>query len=133
MGPETKVLIGHSLGSVVAYEAANLINQPLPLLLTLGSPRGLATIIYQRLRPQPPGFPPAVRRWVNVADRDDFIATEPDLRDLFGASVPAGAVFESVAVDNGAEPHNCDFYLGKAQVGRPVGEIFIRTIAASSV
>src|SRR5262249_44270528 len=26
----TKVLIGHSLGSVVAYEAANLIKQPLP-------------------------------------------------------------------------------------------------------
>src|SRR5262249_42563479 len=69
VGPEPKVLIGPSLGSVVAYEAANLINQPLPLLLTLGSPLGLATIIYQRLRPQPPEFPPVVRRWVNVADR----------------------------------------------------------------
>ena len=50
-GPETRVLIGHSLGSVVAYEAAYLINQPLPLLLTLGSPLGLQTIVYQRLRP----------------------------------------------------------------------------------
>jgi hypothetical protein len=132
MGPETKVLIGHSLGSVVAYEAAHLINQSLPLLLTLGSPLGLATIIYERIRPQPPGFPPAVRRWVNVADRDDFVATEPDLKDLFGASVPGGAVFEGgYTVDNGADPHNCDFYLGKAQVGRPVGEIF-STIAGSS-
>jgi hypothetical protein len=67
-GPETKVLIGHSLGSVVAYEAAHLMKQPLHLLLTLGSPLGLQTIIYQRLRPQPPGFPLNVRRWVNVAD-----------------------------------------------------------------
>jgi hypothetical protein len=66
IGPETKVLIGHSLGSVVAYEAAHLIKQPLPLLLTMGSPLGLSTIVYQRLRPQPPGFPSNVRRWVNV-------------------------------------------------------------------
>jgi hypothetical protein len=133
IGPETKVLIGHSLGSVVAYEAANLIKHPLPLLLTMGSPLGLATIVYHRLRPQPPGFPLNVGRWVNVADRDDFIATEPDLKGLFGASVPAGAVFEAgYTVDNGADPHNCDFYLGKAQVGGPVGEIFRSTIAASS-
>lgn len=133
IGPETKVLIGHSLGSVVAYEAANLIKQPLPLLLTMGSPLGLATIVYQRLRPQPPGFPSNVRWWVNVADRDDFIATEPDLEGLFGAGVPAGAVFEAgYTVDNGASPHNCDFYLGKAQVGGPVGEIFRKTVASSS-
>jgi hypothetical protein len=38
IGLETKVLIGHSLGSVIAYEAAHLMKQPLPLLLTLGSP-----------------------------------------------------------------------------------------------
>jgi hypothetical protein len=123
IGPETKVLIGHSLGSVVAYEAAHRMTQPLPLLLTLGSPLGLQTIVYQRLQPRPPGFPPKVRRWVNIADRDDFIAAEPDLKGLFGAGVPAGAVFEGgYTVDNGASPHNSDFYLGKAQVGRPVGE-----------
>jgi surfactin synthase thioesterase subunit len=29
IGPETKVLIGHSLGSVVAYEAAHRMQQPL--------------------------------------------------------------------------------------------------------
>jgi hypothetical protein len=131
IGPETKVLIGHSLGSVVAYEAAHRMSQPLPLLLTLGSPLGLQTIVYQRLRPQPPGFPPQVRRWVNVADRDDFIAAEPDLEGLFDAGVPADAVFEGgYTVDNGASPHNSDFYLGKAQVGGPVGELFRNTVKA---
>lgn len=125
IGPETKVLIGHSLGSVIAYEAAHLTNKPLPLLLTLGSPLGLQTIVYQRLRPQPPGFPPAVRRWVNIADRDDFIAAEPDLEGLFHAGIPASASFEGgYTVDNGADPHNSDFYLGKAQIGREVGEVF---------
>jgi hypothetical protein len=131
--PETKVLIGHSLGSVVAYEAAHLLGGALPLLLTTGSPLGLSTIVYERLRPKPPSFPPKVWRWVNVADRDDFVATEPDLRGLFGAGLPAGAVFEAGhTVDNGASPHNCDFYLGKAQVGRPVGEIFRSNNAACS-
>ena len=125
IGPETKVLIGHSLGSVIAYEAAHLMKQPLPLLLTIGSPLGLQTIIYQRLRPQPPRFPSTVQRWVNVADRDDFIAVEPDLKELFGADVPAGARLEGgYTVDNGADPHKCDFYLGKEQVGKPLGEVF---------
>lgn len=120
----TKVLIGHSLGSIVAYEAAHLIRQPIPLLITLGSPLGLQTIVYQRLRPQPPGFPPTVRRWVNVADRDDFIAAAPDLEGLFGAGMRAEAIFDGAyTVDNGADPHNADFYLGKAQVGRPVAEV----------
>jgi pimeloyl-ACP methyl ester carboxylesterase len=54
IGPETRVIIGHSLGSVVAFEAAHFLQQPLPLLVTLGSPLGLQNIVYQRLRPQPP-------------------------------------------------------------------------------
>jgi hypothetical protein len=121
---DTKVVIGHSLGSVAAYEAAHLINQPLPLLITLGSPLGLQSIVYPRLRPQPPCFPRLVQRWVNVADRDDFIATEPDLKELFIEGMPRGGLFESgYTVDNGAEAHNAHFYLGKAQVRKPVGEV----------
>jgi hypothetical protein len=123
IAPDTKVLIGHSLGSVVAFEAAHRLNQPLPLLLTIGSPLGLDTIIYPRLRPQPPAFPPRVKRWVNVADRDDFIAAEPDLAPMFSGGMPAGASFEGgYTVDNGAQPHSADFYLGKAEVGRAVGQ-----------
>ncbi len=55
--PDTRVLVGHSLGSVVAYEAAHRLAQPLPLLVTLGSPLGLRTIIYERLRPNRPASP----------------------------------------------------------------------------
>lgn len=121
VGPETRIVIGHSLGSVVAYEAVQQLTQPLPLLCTLGSPLGLDTIVYPRLRPQPPGFPPALRRWVNLADRDDLVAAEPDLRPLFSGGLPVGAVFESDhTVDNGAQPHRPDFYLGKVELGRAV-------------
>jgi hypothetical protein len=122
VGPETKVLIGHSLGSVVAFEAAHRLGRPLPLLLTMGSPLGLQTIVYQRVRPQPPTFPPQVARWVNVADRDDFIAAEPDLSPMFADGMPTGSRFEGgYTVDNGAQPHNADFYLSKAEVGHEVG------------
>ena len=120
----TKVVISHSLGSIVAYEAMHQLERPLPLLITLGSPLGLNTIVYQRLRPQPPTFPPQVKRWVNVADRDDFIASEPNLTNLFKADIPTDAIFEGgYTVDNGALPHSSDFYLSKVEVGRPVGQV----------
>jgi hypothetical protein len=85
----------------------------------------LATIILPRLQVQPPSFPPRVRRWVNVADRDDLVAAEPDLTSLFASTMSADAIFEGgYTVDNGAEPHNAEFYLGKSHVGRPIGQVF---------
>jgi len=113
----TKVIIGHSLGSVVAYEVAHSLDQALPLLITLGSPLGLQSIVYQRLRPQPPGFPSAVRQWVNVADKDDLVAAEPDLIPFFGSDLPDGATFDGAfTADNGSDPHNAEFYLGKKKI-----------------
>jgi hypothetical protein len=124
VGPETSIIVGHSLGSVIAYEAGHRLRQSLPLLVTLGSPLGLNTIVYPRLRPQPPAFPLPVRRWINIADLDDLIAAEPDLTSMFSSGIPPGAAFEgSRTVDNGAQPHTGSFYLGKAEVGKPVGEI----------
>ncbi len=123
IGPETRVVIGHSLGSVIAYEAVQELDRPLPLLLTMGSPLGFRTIVYDKLRRQPPGYPTSVQRWVNVADRDDLIAAEPNLTDMFATGKPPGARFDGgYTVDNGAEPHRATFYLGKQQVGQPVAE-----------
>ncbi|MGH8901528.1 MAG: alpha/beta fold hydrolase [Egibacteraceae bacterium] len=123
VGSETNVLLGHSLGSVVAYEAAHRLNRPLPLLITLGSPLGLRTIVYERLQPQPPSFPPAVSRWVNLAGRDDFIAAAPDLTALFPSTRRAHTRFEGGwTVDTGAKPHDAAFYLTKQETGRPVGQ-----------
>ena len=124
VGPDTKIIIGHSLGSVIAYEvAASHLSTPLPLLLTLGSPLGLRSVIYNRLTPQPPTYPTRVRRWVNIADRNDLVAAEPDLTPLFSASRPADSVLESGwTVDNGAKPHEALYYLRKKQVGKPFAE-----------
>jgi len=118
----TRIIIGHSLGSVIAYEvAAAHLQRPLPLLLTLGSPLGLHTIVYERIQPQPPTYPQQVNRWVNIADRNDLVAADPNLTPLFDSTRPNGATVESSwTVDNGAKPHQAEFYLTKRQVGQAI-------------
>jgi hypothetical protein len=49
----------------------------MPLLVTLGSPLGMWTRIYDRIQPRPPDYPNAVHRWVNVADPNDLVAADP--------------------------------------------------------
>jgi len=117
VGPETRVIVGHSLGSVVAYEAAHQLTAPLQLMLTLGSPLGLRAIIHQRLRPQPPTVPPTVRRWVNITARDDLIAAESDLSTAFGND---SRLKSAVLVDNGAGPHDATHYLTKRVTGAAI-------------
>ena len=80
---DTQVVIGHLLGSVVAWEACQDLPRPLPVLVTLGSPLGLDNVVYPHLRPQPPTWPKPVHRWVNVAHPDDIVAVDPDLGPLF--------------------------------------------------
>ncbi|OHV05263.1 hypothetical protein [Mycobacterium talmoniae] len=122
--PETRVVIGHSLGSVVAYDTlrARPSNQPVPLLVTLGSPLGLSAIS-KRLKPQPPAFPAAVRRWVNIAAPDDVVAARRDLHPVFDRDRPHGAVFEKTwRVENGSKPHQVNFYLTKKSCGSAVAD-----------
>ena len=122
--PETRVVIGHSLGSVVAYDTlrARPSDQPVPLLVTLGSPLGLSAIS-QRLQPQPPAFPAAVRRWVNIAAPDDVVAARRELHAVFDRDRPHDALFEDTwNVDNGSKPHQINFYLTKKSCGAAVAD-----------
>jgi hypothetical protein len=124
MTPNTLVVIGHSLGSVVAYEAvrAQRANYSLPMLLTLGSPLGLSAVT-RRLRPQPPGFPGAARHWVNIAAPDDVVAAQRNLKMVFDHNRPTEAIFEDTwTVDNGSRPHSINFYLTKRSSGQAVAD-----------
>ncbi len=120
VGPETRLIVAHSLGSVVAYEALQRTDFPVALL-TLGSPLGLRTVVYDRLRPQPPRVPATVTVWDNLADRDDLVAARLDLAPLFppapGSTV---TVVSNRSVDNGAKPHDATHYLTKGSVGHIV-------------
>ncbi|MGV9311301.1 serine peptidase [Streptomyces sp. NPDC003691] len=102
-----RVVIAHSLGSVVAYEALWAYEgEPVDLLITLGSPLAVPRVVFPRLEPAPSleGLgrrPPSVRRWVNIADTGDLVA------------VPRGGVgkrFLEVAEDHHDRIHAFDFH-----------------------
>jgi hypothetical protein len=83
-----EVVIAHSLGSVVAYEA--LWAHPdlsVDLFITLGSPLAMRGVVFERLQPLPQAgrgrCPRGVRRWVNIADKDDIAAIPGSLKGCF--------------------------------------------------
>lgn len=123
LDPTTRVVIGHSLGSVVAYEALRTLptDRTLPLLVTLGSPLGLSAI--NRRLQQPPSYPTAVHRWTNLAAPDDVVAARPDLLPVFDRNRPNDARFDRTwKVDNGSQPHQAGFYLSKRSCGQAIAD-----------
>jgi pimeloyl-ACP methyl ester carboxylesterase len=76
MGVHTSVVIAHSLGSVIAYEALQDHRGLVPLLATLGSPLAMRTLVLPRIYPQPPITPRCVLGWLDFWDSDDAIVTQ---------------------------------------------------------
>ncbi|MFD0427500.1 serine peptidase [Streptomyces zhihengii] len=120
-----RVVLAHSLGSVVAYEA--LWHQPveLDLLITLGSPLGLPGAVYDRLSlgegndARKGERPPRVRRWVNVADIGDIVAIPRDLPTRF----PGIDVHHEVSLGLVAS-HQAARYLGVPEVAAEIRACF---------
>ncbi|MFD4238095.1 alpha/beta hydrolase [Streptomyces sp. NPDC058542] len=128
VGPDTTVLVGHSLGSVVAYEALCAHPEwPVRTLVTLGSPLGMPTLVHDRLRPAPLAgrghWPAALTHWTNLADRHDVVASVKELADLFrpAGSAPGG-VLRDVPVDNGWKVHDLLRHLTARETGAAIGE-----------
>ena len=116
---QTRILIGHSLGSVVAYEALCANPQwPVEAFISLGSPLGLRGLIFERLRPAPVSgrgaWPGGIRSWTNIADRGDAVAGEKHLAGLFGPGVV------DVPVHNGSHAHDIRPYLSARETGEAV-------------
>ncbi|WP_410598969.1 hypothetical protein [Amycolatopsis sp. lyj-90] len=115
IGPDTRVLVAHSLGSVVAYETLCAErNSPVSDLVTLGSPLGLRSLVFDRLDPAPVGekgvWPGDLRRWTNVADRGDIVALPNGLADRF-----PGVRDETIT--NGVRMHDLLRYLTAPTTG----------------
>jgi pimeloyl-ACP methyl ester carboxylesterase len=116
LGADTRVVIAHSLGTVVAVMA--LQRNPgfeLPLLVTLGSPLG-APFLQERVDHLDgvASWPGGVQRWVNVAALRDRACVEPQLARCFGPSV------EDHTVDNGYRAHDVEPYLNAAVTGAAI-------------
>ncbi len=103
---DTRVVVGHSLGSVVAYEAlCALPGHGVRALVTLGSPLGIP-MVFDRLRPDPGRWPGGEGLvWTNLADRGDVVALFKDLRPRFGDRV------RNAVLHNGARAHDATAYL----------------------
>ncbi|MGN9790298.1 PGAP1-like alpha/beta domain-containing protein [Streptomyces sp. OZ13] len=140
IGPETTVLVGHSLGSVVAYETlCDHPEWPVRTLVTLGSPLGMPSLVFDRLRPAPAAgrghWPGGLERWTNLADRHDVVASVKELARLFGprhpGPLPAGSpaaagahrpALRDVPVDNGWKVHDLLRHLTARETGTAIGE-----------
>ena len=124
---DTRVVIGHSLGSVVIYEyLARFSPAQVELVVTLGSPLGIPNLVFERLTPAPTGglgaWPGKVGQWVNVADPDDVVALRKQLAPLFAAPQESGGI-EDRLVDNGDEPHAISRYLNAVPTGAALGRV----------
>jgi hypothetical protein len=118
---DTKVLVAHSLGSMVAYEALCAHPKlPVTTFVTLGSPLGIPNLIFDRLRPKPVegkgSWPTGLQRWTNIADRGDVVALEKSLSPRFGDLV------RDVLVYNGSHAHDCNRYLTAKETGLAIAE-----------
>lgn len=117
--PDTSVVVGHSLGSVVAYEA--LCKHPewgIHTFVTLGSPLGIRNLVFDALTPRPTngrGVWPNVKHWVNIADRGDIVALEKELSTFWRP-------IEDVPIYNGWAAHDVRRYLTAKETGKAIGE-----------
>lgn len=123
---DTRVLVGHSLGSVVAYEALSANpSWPIQMLITLGSPLGIPNLIFDQLEPRPLSandagssargvWPREGSAWTNIADDADVVALVKDLRPAFGPKL------NGWIIDNGAHAHDVKPYLTAVETGRAI-------------
>jgi hypothetical protein len=113
------ILVGHSLGSIVVYEALCMLpDHGIATLVTIGSPLGLRSI-REALRPRAreviPALPPGLSTWVNIYDKNDPVALAGGLQPYWDAVVDR-------TVDNEKDPHAATHYLGKRETGDPVAD-----------
>jgi pimeloyl-ACP methyl ester carboxylesterase len=111
------VVVGHSLGSIVAYNiltgAGNAAD--VPLFVTVGSPLGIPVV--KRYLPRPLGMPAGVKRWFNGSDERDPVALFARLdRDTFPADIENASDIHNARDD----PHGIVSYLGDTTVARRV-------------
>lgn len=121
---DTRVMVGHSLGSVVAYETLCAHPEwPVRVFVSLGSPLGIRRLVFDRLDPSPMKisdsrlvghWPGSVKQWANIADEGDVVALVKDIRLSFGDNIM------SCIINNGAHAHDVTPYLTAAETGAAI-------------
>jgi len=135
------LLIGHSLGSVIAYDAlwelSRQENLPgkVDLFLTLGSPLGM-DYVQRRLRGADrrgeEKFPDNIRRWVNISSVGDITALDREFRQDFSHMFEYGlidsiedhseSIYNFFRSNNGLNVHRSYGYLVNPAVGYEIAD-----------
>lgn len=116
-GPEPIVLLGHSLGSVVAHDLLqdSTIRDRTILFVTAGSPLGLQACFKNLLAGGP--VHPKVRAWASTFDPDDFVALGHPIASVYGQPL------EDLRVDNPPnKAHSIEQYLSHDRVANRIGD-----------
>lgn len=137
---DTRVVVAHSLGTVIAYEALCTTKHDVDTFVTIGSPIATPHLIFeplrhrltQRLGRDPgPCLPwPGVRRWVNFyAPADVWSVPVKRLAGLFESK--AGQSIEDIEVIHGnprdfVETHKLASYLRHPEISEVIAEALQR-------
>jgi len=112
---DTRVIVAHSLGTIVAYETLSAGHGPgVHTLITLGSPLGTPALLSRFKPPTVPGkssAPGSLASWVNIADAADIVALKKSLRPIYGRRVT------DHLVNNGSTMHHVLPYLTARETG----------------
>lgn len=135
------MILGHSLGSVIAYDALWKLSHDHPLgcrvdlFLTLGSPLGTRFVQKRLLGHDRRGrdrFPTNIRRWHNIAAVGDLTAFDPHVRKAFHEMIRLGLVedirdndepvYNWYRSDQGLNVHRSYGYLVNPAVGGVIAD-----------
>lgn len=145
---ERVLLLGHSLGSVIAYDTlwelthVDRRNGEVSLFVTLGSPLGTRFVQRSVKGANEAGearYPHNIRRWVNLTARGDATALKPRIKPLYREMLDLGlidSIEDFVEFDNffrgslGLNAHEAYGYLAQPLLAEVVGDWLERTFAA---
>lgn len=128
------IVVGHSLGSVVAYDLLTRLpdSYRVRLLVTAGSPLGYPIVqnnLLSKRRGQKPAVPKVLPRttavWLNAYDVLDFVALVHPLAGTYSEGV--GGQLTDERTFNSTDPHAIEDYLADPDVAGPIGHALVAT------
>jgi hypothetical protein len=121
---DTRMIVAHSFGAVVAYEALRAHPEwPVHTLITVGSPLG-SPAVFERLDvigPSADQWPGGIESWTDIVSRGDVVGAGQNLRSLVGGAV------EMHVVAHGRGSHTAERYLASPVTGSAVSAALWRT------
>ena len=120
---DTTLLVAHSLGTVVTYEALQHYSdspnwQNVSTLITMGSPLGVRNLIFDKLQPSPVDglgqWPKRITRWINISDDGDVVALDKHLNNLFDGDIV------DIRIHNLSKAHDVTPYLTAKDTGAAI-------------